>query len=448
MEQRKGVLLGCIVQFGGQTPLKLAAALEKAEIPILGTSPDAIDLAEDRERFQKLLHDLKLRQPANGIARSGEEAERIAEEIGYPVVIRPSYVLGGRAMEIVHEPDQLRRYIRRAVLVSGDNPVLIDSYLEDAIEVDVDALCDGKDVFVAGIMEHIEEAGIHSGDSACALPPHTLSLPVIAELRRQAVALALGLNVVGLMNIQFAIKGDDIYVLEVNPRASRTVPFVAKATGLAIAKIAARVMAGEKLADFKLDASKRHHVAVKEAVFPFARFPGVDIILGPEMKSTGEVMGLDSSFARAFLKAQLGAGQRLPRTGTVFISLKDKDKPAMVPAARRLLEMGFDIVATPGTAAFLRSQGLDVRAINKVHQGSPHIVEAMQRGEIKLVFNTVAGAKAISDSFSLRQAALIGQIPYYTTMAGALAAVEAVGALATGDLEVAPLQSYFNVTTA
>ncbi|HVT54096.1 MAG TPA: carbamoyl-phosphate synthase large subunit, partial [Dongiaceae bacterium] len=448
VEQRKGKLLGCIVQFGGQTPLKLAAALEKAEIPILGTSPDAIDLAEDRERFQKLLHTLKLRQPANGIARSGEEAERIAGQIGYPVVIRPSYVLGGRAMEIVHEPDQLRRYIRRAVLVSGDNPVLIDSYLEDAIEVDVDALSDGKDVFVAGIMEHIEEAGIHSGDSACALPPHTLSLATIAELRRQAVALALGLNVVGLMNIQFAIKGEDIYVLEVNPRASRTVPFVAKATGLAIAKIAARVMAGERLSQFQLDASKRHHVAVKEAVFPFARFPGVDIILGPEMKSTGEVMGLDSSFARAFLKAQLGAGQRLPKTGTVFISLKDKDKPAMVPAARKLLEMGFDVVATPGTASFLRNQGLDVRAINKVHQGSPHIVEAMQRGEIKLVFNTVAGAKAIADSFSLRQAALLGQIPYYTTVAGALAAVEAVGALASGDLEVAPLQSYFNVSTA
>jgi carbamoyl-phosphate synthase large subunit len=448
VEQRKGVLLGCIVQFGGQTPLKLAAALEQAKIPILGTSPDAIDLAEDRERFQKLLHDLNLRQPANGIARSGEEAERIAAEVGYPVVIRPSYVLGGRAMEIVHEPDQLRRYIRRAVLVSGDNPVLIDSYLEDAIEVDVDALCDGTDVFVAGIMEHIEEAGIHSGDSACALPPHTLSLAVIAELRRQSVALALGLNVVGLMNIQFAIKGDEIYVLEVNPRASRTVPFVAKATGLPIAKIAARVMAGEALRDFQLDASKRHHVAVKEAVFPFARFPGVDIILGPEMKSTGEVMGLDSSFARAFLKAQLGAGQRLPRTGTVFISLKDKDKPGMVPAARKLLEMGFDIVATPGTASFLRNQGLDVRAINKVHQGSPHIVEAMQRGEIKLVFNTVAGQKAIADSFSLRQAALMGQIPYYTTMAGALAAVEAVGVLASGDLEVAPLQSYFNVSTA
>jgi len=448
VEQRKGTLLGCIVQFGGQTPLKLAAALEKAEIPILGTSPDAIDLAEDRERFQRLLYDLKLRQPANGIARSAEEAERIARDVGYPVVIRPSYVLGGRAMEIVHEPDQLRRYIRRAVQVSGDNPVLIDSYLEDAIEVDVDALSDGKDVFVAGIMEHIEEAGIHSGDSACALPPHTLSLAVIAELRRQAVALALGLKVVGLMNIQFAIKDDEIYVLEVNPRASRTVPFVAKATGLPIAKIAARVMAGEALVDFRLDATKRHHVAVKEAVFPFARFPGVDIILGPEMKSTGEVMGLDSSFARAFLKAQLGAGQRLPKTGTVFISLKDKDKPAMVPAARRLLEMGFDLVATPGTASFLRNQGLDVRAINKVHQGSPHIVEAMQRGEIKLVFNTVAGAKAIADSFSLRQAALLGQIPYYTTMAGALAAVEAVGALASGDLEVAPLQSYFNVSTA
>jgi carbamoyl-phosphate synthase large subunit len=448
VEQRKGTLLGCIVQFGGQTPLKLAAALEKAKIPILGTSPDAIDLAEDRERFQKLLQDLDLRQPRNGIARSGEEAERIAGEVGYPVVIRPSYVLGGRAMEIVHEPDQLRRYIRRAVQVSGDNPVLIDSYLEDAIEVDVDALCDGKDVFVAGIMEHIEEAGIHSGDSACALPPHTLSLAVIAELRRQTAALAMGLKVVGLMNIQFAIKGEEIYVLEVNPRASRTVPFVAKATGLPIAKIAARVMAGEVLRDFQLDATKRHHVAVKEAVFPFARFPGVDIILGPEMKSTGEVMGLDSSFARAFLKAQLGAGQRLPRTGTVFISLKDKDKPGMVPAARKLLEMGFDIVATPGTASFLRNQGLDVRAINKMHQGSPHIVEAMQRGEIKLVFNTVAGQKAIADSFGLRQAALMGQIPYYTTMAGALAAVEAVGALASGDLEVAPLQSYFNVSTA
>ncbi|MBL8709636.1 MAG: carbamoyl-phosphate synthase large subunit [Rhodospirillaceae bacterium] len=443
LEQSKGTLLGCIVQFGGQTPLKLAAALEAAKIPILGTSPDAIDLAEDRERFQQLLHRLKLRQPKNGIARSSEEAEKIAQEIGYPVVIRPSYVLGGRAMEIVHETGQLRRYMRTAVQVSGDNPVLIDSYLEDAIEVDVDALADGADVYVAGIMEHIEEAGIHSGDSACSLPPHTLPLQVIAELRTQAEALAIGLNVVGLMNVQFAIKGADIYVLEVNPRASRTVPFVAKATGLPIAKIAARVMAGEKLKSFDLNTSLRHHVAVKEAVFPFARFPGVDIILGPEMRSTGEVMGLDSNFARAFLKAQLGAGVNLPRSGTVFISVKDKDKPSITPAARRLLDMGFDICATPGTAAYLRNQNLNVRAINKVHQGSPHIVDAMERDEIKLVFNTVAGNKAVGDSFSLRRAALMGQIPYYTTLAGAKAAVDAIGALAAGELAVAPLQSYF-----
>ncbi len=443
VEQSKGTLLGCIVQFGGQTPLKLAAALEAAHIPILGTSPDAIDLAEDRERFQQLLHKLKLRQPKNGIARSTEEAEAIASEVGYPVVIRPSYVLGGRAMEIVHEIGQLRRYMRTAVQVSGDNPVLIDSYLEDAIEVDVDALADGTDVYVAGIMEHIEEAGIHSGDSACALPPHTLPLQVIAELRRQSESLAIGLNVVGLMNVQFAIKGADIYVLEVNPRASRTVPFVAKATGLPIAKIAARVMAGEKLKSFDLNTSLRHHVAVKEAVFPFARFPGVDIILGPEMRSTGEVMGLDSNFARAFLKAQMGAGVNLPKNGTVFISVKDKDKPSIVGATKRLLDMGFDICATPGTAAYLRNQNLNVRAINKVHQGSPHIVEAMQRGEIKLVFNTVAGNKAVGDSFSLRRAALMRQIPYYTTLSGAVAAVDACGALAAGELAVAPLQSYF-----
>ncbi len=443
VEQRTGKLLGVIVQFGGQTPLKLAHALEQAGIPILGTSPDAIDLAEDRERFQQLLHKLDLRQPANGIARSPEEAERIAERIGYPVVIRPSYVLGGRAMEIVHEPAGLRRYMRRAVQASGENPVLIDSYLQDAIEVDVDALCDGSAVHVAGIMEHIEEAGIHSGDSACALPPHTLSLSVIAEIRRQSEALARGLNVVGLMNVQFAVKDGDIYVLEVNPRASRTVPFVAKATGTPIAKIAARVMAGEKLSAFDLNATARHHVAVKEAVFPFARFPGVDIILGPEMKSTGEVMGLDRDFPRAFLKAQMGAGLMLPHNGGVFISVKDKDKTAVIPAVKKLLEMGFDVLASPGTAAFLRNHGLGVRAINKVHQGSPHIVEAMQRGEIKLVLNTVSGAKAIHDGFDIRRTALMGNIPYYTTLSGILAAVSAIGALASGDLEVAPLQSYF-----
>jgi carbamoyl-phosphate synthase large subunit len=443
VEQRKGTLLGVIVQFGGQTPLKLAAALEEAQIPILGTSPDAIDLAEDRERFQQLLMKLGLRQPENGIARSLEEAEAIAERIGYPVVIRPSYVLGGRAMEIVHEPQALRRYMRTAVQVSGDNPVLIDSYLEDAIEVDVDALADGTDVHVAGIMEHIEEAGIHSGDSACALPPYSLPLQVIAEIRREAVSLAKGLNVVGLMNVQFAIQRRDIYVLEVNPRASRTVPFVAKATGLPIAKIAARVMAGEKLTAFNLNLSKRPHMAVKEAVFPFARFPGVDIILGPEMKSTGEVMGLDSNFARAFLKAQLGAGQNLPRSGAVFISVKDKDKPGIVEPTRKLLEMGFDVLATPGTAAYFRNLGLGVRAINKVHQGSPHIVEAMQRGEVKLVFNTVAGAKSIADSFALRRTALMGGIPYFTTVSGIVAAVGAIAELSKGELEVAPLQSYF-----
>lgn len=443
VEQRKGTLLGVIVQFGGQTPLKLAAALEEAQIPILGTSPDAIDLAEDRERFQKLLQKLGLRQPENGIARSLEEAEEIAERIGYPVVIRPSYVLGGRAMEIVHEPQALRRYMRHAVQASGENPVLIDSYLEDAIEVDVDALADGTDVHVAGIMEHIEEAGIHSGDSACALPPYSLPLQVIAEIRREAVALAKGLNVVGLMNVQFAVKNADIYVLEVNPRASRTVPFVAKATGSAIAKIAARVMAGEKLAAFNLNLSKRPHMAVKEAVFPFARFPGVDIILGPEMKSTGEVMGLDSNFARAFLKAQLGAGQNLPRSGVVFVSVKDKDKPLITAATRKLLQMGFEVVATPGTAAYFRNLGLTVRAINKVHQGSPHIVEAMQRGEVKLVFNTVAGAKAIADSFDLRRTALMGGIPYFTTVSGINAAVDAIFELSKGELEVAPLQSYF-----
>ena len=443
VEQRRGTLAGVIVQFGGQTPLKLAAALEAAGIPILGTSPDAIDLAEDRERFQALLSRLKLKQPANGIARSTAEAEKIAERLGYPVVIRPSYVLGGRAMEIVHDLDGLRRYMTTAVKVSGKSPVLIDSYLQDAIEVDVDALSDGKTVFVAGIMEHIEEAGIHSGDSACSLPPYSLPDAVVAGIEKQTEALARGLDVVGLMNVQFAVKGEEIYILEVNPRASRTVPFVAKATGRPIAKIAARVMAGEALADLVTPTSRGKHVAVKEAVFPFARFPGVDIILGPEMKSTGEVMGIDSDFGRAFAKSQLGAGVRLPETGAVFISVKDRDKAAMVEIGRRLAAMGFELVATAGTATYLEAQSIPVRRVNKVLEGRPHIVDAMKSGAVQLVFNTTEGAVAIADSFSLRQTALLGNIPYYTTVAGARAAVAAIAALKGGDLEVAPLQSYF-----
>ncbi|MEX1204303.1 MAG: carbamoyl-phosphate synthase large subunit, partial [Dongiaceae bacterium] len=443
VEQRRGTLLGAIVQLGGQTPLKLAAALDAAAVPILGTSPDAIDLAEDRERFQSLLARLGLRQPANGVARSAAEAERVAAEVGYPVVIRPSYVLGGRAMEIVHDVEALRRYVSQAVKVSGKSPVLIDSYLQDAIEVDIDAVADNATVYIAGVMEHIEEAGIHSGDSACSLPPHTLTPALVAEIERQTAALARALDVVGLMNTQMAIKGEDIYILEVNPRASRTVPFVAKATGVPIAKIAARVMVGEKLAGLARPGSRRNHVAVKEAVFPFDRFPGVDLILGPEMKSTGEVMGIDRDFARAFAKSQLGAGTRLPLQGTVFISVKDKDKPAMVAPGRELVAMGFRLIATEGTAAYLAGQGLPVGRVNKVLEGRPHIVDAMKNGDVQLVFNTTEGAQAIADSFSLRQTALTDSIPYYTTVAGARAAVAAIAALASGDLEVAPLQSYF-----
>ena len=443
-EQQKGELLGVIVQLGGQTPLKLARALEAAQIPILGTSPDAIDLAEDRERFQKLLLQLDLRQPANGTAISEQEALAVAQSIGYPVVIRPSYVLGGRAMEIVHEEEALKRYIKTAVSVSGQNPVLIDSYLRDAIEVDVDALADGDQVHIAGIMEHIEEAGIHSGDSACSLPPHSLSAAVLEEIGRQTEALAHALGVIGLMNVQYAVKDSTVYLIEVNPRASRTVPFVAKATGVPIAKIAARVMAGEKLADFTLNAeATATHVAIKESVFPFARFPGVDVMLGPEMRSTGEVMGLDSDFGRAFAKSQLGAGVDLPSAGTAFISVKDSDKTAMIKLAQDLIGLGFNVIATGGTAAFLKNAGLDVERINKVLEGPPHIVDAMLGGEVQLVFNTTEGAKAIKDSFSLRRTTLINGIPYYTTVAGARAAVQAIEALKHGSLDVAPLQSYF-----
>jgi carbamoyl-phosphate synthase large subunit len=445
VEQRRGTVLGVIVQFGGQTPLNLAKALAAADIPILGTSPDAIDLAEDRRRFQQLLHGIGLRQPDNGTAYSPEEAEAIAHRIGYPVVIRPSYVLGGRAMEIVHDTAGLQRYIRNAVRVSGASPVLIDRYLSDAIEIDADAVADGATVYVAGIMEHIEEAGIHSGDSACSLPPYSLAAETVAEIERQTVALARALNVVGLMNVQFAVKDGDVYVLEVNPRASRTVPFVAKATGVPIAKIAARVMAGEPLANFVAGErpSASGHVAVKEAVFPFARFPGVDLILGPEMKSTGEVMGLDSDFGRAFAKSQLGVGIDLPLKGAVFVSVRDSDKSALVGPCRQLAEWGFELVATRGTAGRLGEAGLAVTIVNKVQEGRPDIVDDMRSGRIQLVFNTTEGAQAIADSFSLRRTALTHNIPYYTTVAGARAAVQAIGALRRGGLEVAPLQSYF-----
>jgi carbamoyl-phosphate synthase large subunit len=442
-EQTNGVLKGAIVQFGGQTPLKLADALEKADVKILGTSPDMIDLAEDRDRFKTLLEKLNLRQPDNGIAKSAAEAKRIAERIGYPVVIRPSYVLGGRAMEIVHDTPSLERYMKEAVVVSGKSPVLIDRYLSDAIEVDVDALSDGKDVFVAGILEHIEEAGIHSGDSACSLPPHSLSEKTLGELERETAALALPLKVGGLMNVQYALKDGEIYVLEVNPRASRTVPFVAKTIGIPVAKIASRIMAGEKLADFKLKRPSYKHVAVKEAVFPFARFPGVDTVLGPEMRSTGEVMGLDFDFSIAFAKSQIGAGSMLPKTGTVFVSVKDEDKPRILESMRTLAGLGFKIIATSGTLRFLKENGIAAEKVNKVLEGRPHIVDAIKNGEVQLVFNTTEGAQALMDSRSLRRAALLHKVPYYTTLSGAIAAARGIKAYLGGDLEVRALQSYF-----
>ncbi|WP_137125515.1 carbamoyl-phosphate synthase large subunit [Roseomonas sp. HF4] len=444
-EQESGEVLGCIVQYGGQTPLKLSQALHKAGIPILGTSAEAIDIAEDRERFQHLLRGLGLRQPQNGTARSLDEAVREANRIGYPVVVRPSYVLGGRAMEIAHNDEQLRRFGAEAVKVSGENPILIDQYLADAIEVDVDCICDAEGrVYVAGVMEHIEEAGIHSGDSACSLPPYSLPPAIVTELKAETEAMARALKVQGLMNVQYAVKDGEIFVLEVNPRASRTVPFVAKATGVAVAKIGARVMAGARLADFNLDDDAvSRHVAVKEAVFPFNRFPNVDVILGPEMKSTGEVMGLDLSFERAFLKSQLGAGVKLPEGGTAFISVKDSDKAAAVTLARRLTDMGFALAATRGTAARIREAGLEVQVINKVLEGRPHCVDAIKSGDIQLVINTTGGGQSVADSFDIRRSALTHGIPHYTTAAGARAAVHAVAALKAGTLDVAPLQAYF-----
>jgi carbamoyl-phosphate synthase large subunit len=457
-ERSNGTLHGVIVQFGGQTPLKLAEPLEQANVPILGTSPDAIDLAEDRDRFKQLLDRLKLRQPKSGIATSPEKARAIAEAIGYPIVIRPSYVLGGRGMEIVYDSAQIDRYLVRLtadldrpseLAVSDRRPLLIDRYLTDAIEVDVDCLADGKDTYIAGIMEHIEEAGIHSGDSACSLPPHNLSAAVIAELDRQTRALALALKVGGLMNVQYAIKDGDIYVLEVNPRASRTVPFVAKVIGLPVAKIAARIMAGETLKSFKLKPQNfapgaAKHVGVKEAVFPFARFgPAVDTVLGPEMKSTGEVMGIARDYNVAFVKSQLGGGSRLPKTGTVFVSVKDADKARILEATRLLAGLGFKILATSGTQRYLAEQGVAAVKINKVAEGRPHIVDAIKNGEVHLVFNTTEGATALADSRSLRRAALLHKVPYYTTLSGAVAAAQGIKAYLGGDLEVRALQSYF-----
>ncbi len=457
VEQTRGELAGVIVQFGGQTPLKLAAALEEAGIPILGTSPDAIDLAEDRERFQQLLHRLEIAQPVNAIARTRDEAFAGAHKVGYPVVIRPSYVLGGRAMEIVRDDEQLERYITHAVQVSGDNPVLIDQYLSRATEVDVDALCDNTGaVFVAGVMEHIEEAGVHSGDSACSMPPFSLRPETIAELKRQTKEMARALEVRGLMNVQFAIEEPHsetprIYVLEVNPRASRTVPFVAKTIGRPVAAIAAKLMAGKPLSDFDLHDRPYDHIAVKEAVFPFARFAGVDTILGPEMRSTGEVMGLDwiregegpgPAFARAFAKAQLGGGTVLPSKGCAFISVKDSDKAWILEAAQIISRQGFRILATAGTAAFLTENGVKVELVKKVLEGRPHIVDHMKNGEVQLVFNTTEGKQSLQDSFAIRRSALMMKIPYFTTSPAALAAAQAIAAVSEGPLEVRPLQSY------
>ncbi len=443
-EAQSGEIAGVIVQLGGQTPLKLAAELQAAGIPILGTSPDSIDLAEDRERFAALVNKLGLQQPANGIARSRDEALSVAQRIGYPVLLRPSYVLGGRAMEVVETPEQLDHYIQTAVEVSGSSPVLIDRYLRDAVEVDVDAICDGTDVVVAGILQHIEEAGVHSGDSACSIPPYSLTAATVAEIERQTQSLALALNVRGLMNVQYAVKDGQVYLIEVNPRASRTVPFVAKAIGQPVAKIAARVMAGEQLATFGTISREIGHIAVKESVFPFARFPGTDPVLGPEMKSTGEVMGISSDFDIAFAKSQLGSGILLPDRGTAFVSVKDSDKDHIVPAVEQLIELGFSVIATGGTAAHLRARGLEVEQVNKVAQGRPHIVDRMLDGDVHLVFNTTEGWQSLKDSQAIRATALNRKIPYFTTAAASVAVVRAIAALRGHALEVRSLQSYYS----
>ena len=470
VEQAKGTLHGVIVQYGGQTPLKLANGLERAGIPILGTAPKSIDLAEDRDQFQKLIQELGLIQPRNGIAHSLDEAFSTAATLGFPLVVRPSFVLGGRAMQIIRDDKSLSQYFSDTVpelvpeeikarfpndktkqinALMKDNPILLDGYLTDATEVDVDAICDGHSVKVAGIMEHIEEAGIHSGDSACSLPVYSLSEAMTKELKRQTVMLANALNVIGLMNVQFAIKDDVIYILEVNPRASRTVPFVAKTIGSPIAKIAARVMAGETIAEAGAQygginsVKNMKHIAVKEAVFPFAKFPGVDVLLGPEMRSTGEVMGLDRDFAMAFGKAQLGAGNDLPRDGVVYVSVRDDDKPKIVEACRNLVESGFKVLASDGTHEFLATHNVASARINKITQGRPHIEDAIRNRQVQLVINTTEGTKAISDSKPIRRAALMQKVPYFTTIKGAVAVADALVTLKKGNLGVHTLQSYF-----
>jgi carbamoyl-phosphate synthase large subunit len=464
-EREQGTLKGVIVQFGGQTPLNLARAIELSGAPILGTSVDSIDLAEDRDRFKRLLDKLGLKQPRNGIAYSVEQSRLVAAELGLPLVVRPSYVLGGRAMAIIRDQTAFDNYLLDTLpglvpsdvkarypndktgqinTVLGANPLLFDRYLSDATEIDVDALCDGRDVVVAGIMEHIEEAGIHSGDSACSLPPRSLSPEMIERLEAQTRKMALALDVGGLMNVQYALKDGEIYVLEVNPRASRTVPFVAKVIGQPIAKIAARLMAGEKLASFEFKLDAIDHVGVKEAVFPFARFPGVDTVLGPEMRSTGEVMGLDRSFAIAFAKSQLGGGTKVPRSGTLFVSVRDVDKPRILATVKQLHALGFKIQSTGGTTRYLQAHEVPAIKINKVSEGRPHIVDAIKNGSVQLVFNTTEGAQALADSKPLRRAALLHKTPYYTTLAGSIAAAEGIRAYIEGDLEVRALQDYFN----
>ena len=434
---------GVIVQFGGQTPLKLAVPLERERVKILGTSPDSIDRAEDRKRFKELLHKLGLKQAESDTAMSEGEAIDAAERIGYPVMIRPSYVLGGRAMEIVYDENSLKDYMKRAVKASPKHPVLVDKYLEDAIEVDVDAISDGRDIIIGGVMEHIEQAGIHSGDSACSLPPHSLNKEIVDEIKKQTKALAKELNVIGLMNVQFAVKDNEIYILEVNPRASRTIPFVSKATGIPLAKIAAKLMAGKTLKELGITQEREtEHISVKEAVFPFDRFPGVDTILGPEMKSTGEVMGIDEDFGRAFGKSQISCGNKIPLSGKIFISLKDKDKPASVSIVKKLLELGLSVIATRGTAQYLKEHGIDVEVINKVAEGRPHIVDLIKNKEIHFVINTVSGTQAQKDSFSIRQSALQYKVPFTTTISGASAAVEAIEILKKKKVNIKSIQEY------